>query len=66
MSSNELEMIQKLARQVRIQAMLSQQGGMAELSEIDLDVLLSQQVERAQKIERLTDMLMNKKLIKSD
>ncbi|PWI33071.1 hypothetical protein DI392_12240 [Vibrio albus] len=65
MNNNELAKIQKLARQVRIQAMLSQQGGITELNEMDLDELLSQQVERAQEIERLTNMLMSQKLIKA-
>ncbi len=53
MIKSELEKIQKLARRIRIQAMLSQQGEITELDSIDVDELLAQQVERALEIETL-------------
>lgn len=53
MIKRELEKIQKLARRIRIQAMLSQQGEITELDSMDIDELLAQQVERALEIETL-------------
>lgn len=53
MIKSELEKIQKLARRIRIQAMLSQEADITELDSIDIDELLAQQVERALEIETL-------------